>query len=429
MVIYLLTTINEDDINYKKWLEKETKNGIVIMDTATYKKIIPSNFIETINIIITPTYEKDIISICDFKTTYMYTSFIECIQNIYHLKKYIYVIGNSELSKDCLWNGWIQTCKFYDMDNMESLSIFTFITENYIKIKNNVYNYINREENNFIKLIQRINSDGMYKPSRCVPIKSLFGEKLCFSLKNNTFPLITTKKTNLKLVYEELMFFLSGKTDTTILEKKKINIWKPNTSREFLDSRGLYHYPIGDMGPSYSFQFRHFGDTYHTCKETYKNGCDQLSNVVQLLKHDPFNRRIIINLWNANDIDKMALPPCGLLYHFLVSENGELFTILYQRSSDILLAGAWNIASVSLFTILLAHTTGLKPGGITWFLGDVHIYENQLDELKQYLLVEPTIFPKLYIQQKRNNICDYLYEDIKLINYNPHPFFKVTFNT
>jgi thymidylate synthase len=220
---------------------------------------------------------------------------------------------------------------------------------------------------------------------------------------------------------------LRGQTDSTILEEKKINIWKKNTSREFLDKCGLKHLPVGDMGPSYGFLFRHFGAKYINCKSDYKDqGYDQLANVIKLLKTDPNSRRMIISLWDPNALDHCPLPPCLYNYQFY-AHNNTLSCMMTQRSSDFVVAGGWNIATGSLLTILIANIVGMEPHELIWNIGDLHIYNNLIEEANINTARPTTVFPKLYVK-KRDNIEDFEFSDLELLNYKPESAIKTIMN-
>jgi thymidylate synthase len=228
------------------------------------------------------------------------------------------------------------------------------------------------------------------------------------------------------------MFFLRGQTDNKILEDKNVRIWTQNTTRGFLDGRGLHHLAEGDMGATYGFLFRHHGARYIDCKTDYAGqGFDQLREVIRLLKEDPYSRRIIINLWDPSSMCNMSLPPCAYNYQFYVDFVGgrKLLTCkLTQRSSDISLAGGWNIASAALLTYMLARCTGMEPARLIWSTGDTHIYLNQLDGVAAQLSREPRCFPKLYFSGPIKEITDYEFGDLILANYNPHPTIKMVMN-
>lgn len=290
---------------------------------------------------------------------------------------------------------------------------------------------MNIEELLFLQLLREIGTQENRPDRTGVGTRSIFAPtELRFSLRDNQFPLLTTRKMPLRIIFEELMWFLRGQTDVSILRKKNIHIWDGNTSREFLDSRQLHHYIEGDLGPSYSFQFRHFGAEYQDCRTDYTGqGFDQLGHVIHELKHNPTSRKIMINLWNPKDSSKMSLEPCAFCYQFYV-KNGRLSCKLTQRSSDVSLAGGWNIASASLLTILLAHVCGLEPDELIWSIGDAHIYLNQLNSVQKQVERSPRAFPKLYIihSPKDMDITQFEFEHLQLDGYTPHPHISFPMN-
>uniref|UniRef100_A0A8B9DFM5 Thymidylate synthase n=1 Tax=Anser cygnoides TaxID=8845 RepID=A0A8B9DFM5_ANSCY len=216
-----------------------------------------------------------------------------------------------------------------------------------------------------------------------------------------------------------------GSTNAKELSAKGVKIWDANGSREFLDKQGFCTREEGDLGPVYGFQWRHFGAEYKDMHTDYSNqGVDQLKNVIDMIKTNPDDRRIIMCAWNPKDISLMALPPCHALCQFYVL-NGELSCQLYQRSGDMGLGVPFNIASYSLLTYMIAHVTGLKPGEFIHTLGDAHIYLNHVEPLKIQLQREPRPFPKLRFLRKVDDICDFKAEDFQIEDYNPHPPIKM----
>ena len=307
------------------------------------------------------------------------------------------------------------------------------------------FSYINKEEKQFLNVLKSVDEEGEIRNDRTgTGTKAIFAPAdMRFDLTNNNFPLLTTRAMNLRLIFEELMFFLRGQTDIKILEEKKVKIWTPNTTREFLDSRGLQHYDVGDIGATYGFLYRHQGANYINCQTDYTGqGFDQLAEVIRLLKEDPYSRRIMINLWDPINMHKMSLPPCLFNFQFYVSFDALntkwLSCKITQRSSDISLAGGWNIATGALFTHMLAHVTGMRPKSLIWSPGDTHIYLNQLEGVKNQLSREPRIFPKLYFKKNEKNketkenkekeITDFEFTDLELVNYNPHAPIKLAMN-
>jgi len=281
------------------------------------------------------------------------------------------------------------------------------------------------EEYQYLEIIEDILEHGNQKSDRTgTGTKSVFGRQMRFSLRDGTFPLLTTKKTFYRGIAEELFWFIRGSTNAIELKEKKVMIWEGNSSREFLDSVGLSHREVGDLGPVYGFQWRHFGAEYSDMHADYSGqGVDQLAEVIHKIKNKPDDRRIIMCAWNPKDIPRMALPPCHCLVQFYVA-NGELSCQLYQRSADMGLGVPFNIASYALLTHMIAHVTGLKPGEFVHTLGDTHVYLNHVEPLKEQLTRDPKPFPKIVIKRKVENIEDFTIDDFEVQGYDPHP--KIT---
>ena len=283
--------------------------------------------------------------------------------------------------------------------------------------------WVNKEEQNFLNCMKNIVTCGIKREDRTgVGTLSTFGNTLKYNL-SDTFPLLTTKRMFVRGIFEELMFYLSGKTDTNILDKKGVSIWNGNTTREFLDSRGLYQLPEGDMGETYGFNFRYFGAQYVNCKENYAGeGFDQLEYVIDLIKNNPESRRIIIDIWNSRTINNAALPPCLCKYQFYVdTESKKLNLMIYIRSSDFFLANNWNVCTGAFFVHLICNLKGidLSPGELTVVSGDTHIYLSHLEAVDKQLERDPRPFPKVEITCKKENITDFKWTDVKVIGYNP----------
>lgn len=246
--------------------------------------------------------------------------------------------------------------------------------------------------------------DGVDKPNRTgVDTRGIFGYQMRFDLSKG-FPLITTKKVHMKSVIHELIWFLKGSTNIKYLRENGVTIWD-----EWADKKG-------NLGPVYGKQWRDW---------VAKDGkhIDQIAEAVEQIKNNPTNRRIIVSAWNVGEIDKMALPPCHLLFHFYVA-NEKLSCLMYQRSCDTFLGVPFNIASYSLLTMMMAQVTGLKPGDFVHVLGDVHIYKNHFKQVRQQLRRKPRKLPKMIINPNVKNIDDFKYEDFELIGYDPHPTIK-----
>jgi dihydrofolate reductase/thymidylate synthase len=291
-----------------------------------------------------------------------------------------------------------------------------------------VKSFFYSQESAFLDLMSKILEEGQSNDDRTgVGTLSVFGEMLKYNLRD-TFPLCTTKKMFIRGIFEELMFYLSGKTDNKILVEKGVNVWTQNTSADFLAKRGLGHYEVGDLGETYGFNFRHFGAEYKGCSFEYNIstgdssvGYDQVANVINLIKNEPASRRIIIDLWNCSTIHKAALPPCLCKYQFHVNTSKkELNLAIYLRSSDTFLASNWNACTGAIFVHLLCNLEGidLTPGELTVFIADAHLYKTHIEQVKEQISRSLFPFPKLIVKgEKKKDIMDFKYEDLSLIGY------------
>jgi thymidylate synthase len=281
-------------------------------------------------------------------------------------------------------------------------------------------------ENQYLQLVRDIIENGFVENTRNGITKSIFGYSMRFSLKDGTIPLLTTKKVAWKTCLHELMWFIKGSTDNRELLKKGVHFWDGNSTREFLDSRGL-DYAEGDLGPIYGHQWRHFNAKYENFETDYTGqGIDQLQNIINDLK-DPAkrtSRRLIMSAWNPCQLDEMALPPCHVLVQFNVHGGNQLSCALYQRSQDCALGACFNIASYSFLTHLLAKHCGLEAYEFVYFEGNCHLYEEHIELIKEQLNREPYPFPTVSIKQIRENINDYTIEDFEIHNYQHHPQIK-----
>ncbi|KJE89206.1 thymidylate synthase [Capsaspora owczarzaki ATCC 30864] len=274
----------------------------------------------------------------------------------------------------------------------------------------------------YLDLIRAIIENGDERLDRTgTGTRSIFGAQMRFSLRDGVMPLLTTKRVFWRGVAEELLWFVAGNTNATALSDKDIHIWDANGSRAFLDGRGLQHREEGDLGPVYGFQWRHFGAPYTTMHADYEGkGVDQLKHVIETIKTNPNDRRLIISAWNPVDIPNMALPPCHMMCQFHVSSKKELSCLMYQRSADMGLGVPFNIASYALLTIMVAEVTGLTPGELVHTIGDAHVYLNHIDPLKEQLKREPRPFPTFKLNRKVTEIDDFRFEDFVITGYNPH---------
>ncbi|KAF9519203.1 hypothetical protein BS47DRAFT_1482185 [Hydnum rufescens UP504] len=285
------------------------------------------------------------------------------------------------------------------------------------------------EEEQYLSLIRRVLEEGATRPDRTgTGTISIFAPpSFRFSLTNNTLPLLTTKRVFLRAVLEELLWFIRADTDSTHLSQQGVKIWDANGSREFLDKRGLSHRRVGDLGPVYGFQWRHFGAKYITADTDYTGqGVDQLKEVIRKIKNEPTDRRIIMSAWNPADLTEMALPPCHMFCQFYVHLPDEthskpgLSCIMYQRSADLGLGIPFNIASYALLTHMIAKVTDTEPRELIIQLGDAHVYRDHVEALGVQLAREPRPFPTLTWAREVNDIDDFKTEDFVIQGYNPH---------
>lgn len=280
---------------------------------------------------------------------------------------------------------------------------------------------MNREEQNYLNLLDRVISEGNKRDDRTgVGTKSIFGTTLKFSLENNQVPILTTKKMFLKGIIEELLFFLRGESDTKILESKGVNIWKGNTSKEFLNNRGLSYLDEGNMGKMYGKQWRDWGGTEN------KKGIDQIKNVIDLINNDPDSRRIMVSSLNVGELDEMVLHPCHPFFQFYVN-NDYLSCCFFMRSVDLFLGFPFNLASYSILTHIIAKVTNKIPKDITFFAGDSHVYLSHLKQVETQTNRIPFDFPNIKINKELNNIEDIeklKFDDFEILNYKYHKRIK-----
>ena len=272
------------------------------------------------------------------------------------------------------------------------------------------------EEHQYLDLIKDIIEHGSIEEGRNGKTRVKFGSSMRFSLIGGKIPILTTKRVAVKTCFEELFWFIRGSTSNHELQAKNVHIWDGNSTREFLDSRGLYDRECGDLGPVYGFQWRHFNAKYVDSKTDYTGqGIDQLQTIIDDLK-DPemhTSRRMILTAWNPCQLEEMALPPCHMTCQFHVRDGKYLSCAMFQRSGDVGLGVPFNIASYSILTHILANHCGLIADEFVYFLGNCHIYEDHLDALKEQIERVPMEFPTIRIKNVRESIDDYTMDDIE----------------
>jgi thymidylate synthase len=256
----------------------------------------------------------------------------------------------------------------------------------------------------YLDLCKHVMENGTKKEDRTgTGTISTFGYQMRFDLQEG-FPLLTTKKLHVKSIIHELLWFLKGDTNVAYLQENGVRIWN-----EWADENG-------NLGPVYGHQWRSWSGS---------NGetIDQITNLIETIKHNPDSRRMIVSAWNAADVDDMALPPCHCLFQFYVAD-GKLSCQLYQRSADVFLGVPFNMASYALLTMMVAQACDLEAGEFVHTFGDVHIYQNHVEQVNLQLSREPKALPKLTINPEIKDIFDFSFEDFKLEGYDPHPHIK-----
>lgn len=256
----------------------------------------------------------------------------------------------------------------------------------------------------YLDLVRHVLTNGVLKGDRTgTGTKSVFGYQMRFNMADG-FPLLTTKKVHLKSIIYELLWFLHGDTNVHYLQENGVRIWNEWAGED------------GELGPIYGYQWRSWSD--------YKGGhIDQISDVIEQIKHNPDSRRLIVSAWNVAQVPDMALPPCHTLFQFYVAD-GKLSLQLYQRSGDIFLGVPFNIASYALLLLMVAQVTGLQPGEYIHTLGDAHIYTNHFEQVNEQLTRTPRQLPRMILNKDVKSIFDFKYTDFSLEDYDPYPPIK-----
>ena len=441
----------------------KSKMNVVIMGRKTYESLPQSvrPLSSRINIVLT-SRDKDLNEENWTFAKYNNLVYIKNYTNLYYWvignKEHIndiFVIGGAQIYNDFLYNELCNTyftaktlyltkinekyecdAKFprippnYTLNNCTDIdSEFNDKTDKTIKFYYMEYQLINNyqhDELNYLNTLRDVISNAKERHDRTGEgTISHFGCHARYNL-SKSFPLLTTKRVYWKGIVEELLWFLKGDTNAQHLIDKNVHIWDLNTTREFLDSAGLTHLKERDGGPIYGFNFRHFGANYVDCDTNYEGqGVDQVKEVLRMIKEEPHSRRIIINLWNPSDLNKVCLPACHTLYQFYV-DGDNLSCSLYQRSGDLGLGVPFNIASASLMTHIFAHLSGKKAYELVHTIGDAHIYKNHIAAIEEQLTRTPTPFPILRIKDRdQKEVEDYVYDDFVIMGYEPLPTIKM----
>ena len=483
--------INETDMNEHSNVKNGSLNFVIMGRTTA--ETLPRVLFNRINIVISTTLEKD--KNQDkfrFYTFNFCSSLDEALERIERYKKtaegkrlcadsQTFVIGGTKLYDEALQHNKLESIyltdilfKEEDKNTIENYDRFfplfdlsttfrrhvvdgIFMTEKYsitfykynrignITLSNEIQYYNSRKnEYEYLGLLEKVRSSGDISSNRTgIDTISLFGPQIEFDL-SQSFPLLTTKRMGLKTIFEELMWFLRGQTNNKILQNKKVHIWDGNSTPEYMATRGLSHYPPGELGPIYGAQWRNFGGDHdfkvdrHIASELESsNGVDQILNLINEIKTNPTSRRLIVSAWNPQKINKMALPPC----HFSMQFNVRTFSTCYKddiqidqksyldcklhiRSNDLFLGAPFNIASYSMLVYMISSMTGHTPGRLVYSIGDAHIYVNHINQVKEQIERAVRSPPRLIVKNVRKKIEDFEFSDFELIGYEPHSAIK-----
>lgn len=362
-------------------------------------------------------------------------------------KKNIYIIGGEEIYKEfiesadkiyaTLVDKDISCDVFFPIDGFERFEIEEYSDLKYNEQEKCNYRFVTYKRSNkihgeyqYLDTMRNILESGEVREDRTkVGTLSVFGPQIRFDI-SKSFPILTTKFVGYKSVIKELLFFLKGQTDSKILEAQGVNIWKANTTREFLDNRGLTHYKEGTMGKMYGFNWRFYGAEYEGPNVDYTGkGYDQLAVLIDNLKKDPYSRRHMLTTYNPAEVEQCVLAPChGIIAQFYVSGSDRkvLSCHVYNRSQDIFLGQPWNISSYAALTAIIAKKVDMEQGELIISMGDAHIYNNHIEQVKLQLSRSPLPFPHLKISEavKTKAIEDINIDDFELIGYLYHPSIK-----
>ncbi len=315
--------------------------------------------------------------------------------------------------------------KFFPWDKVKSFDTFKAPAKCRDFTRHYLSPDVTHEETRYLDLLREIYETGEQSPDRTgVGTRALFGRMLRFDI-SETIPLVTTKRVNFDAIVKELLFFVSGRTDTKVLEEQGVDIWKKNTSARFLQAAGLGEYPVGEMGPMYGFQWRHWGAPHDpTADAPADAGVDQLQAVVDGIIRDPHSRRHVVSAWNAADLPKMVLAPCHHQFQFNVSgDNRFLDCLVSQRSADCFLGLPFNVASYAILTYMVAHLCQLEPRSLSFALGNAHIYTTHATAVAVQLARTPKPFPRLRFEDAHRilKLGDFTVDNIVVDGYEHWP--------
>jgi len=417
-----------------------TKRNMIIMGSGTFKsigRILPNR----LNVILS---KKEVKTVNSTNDKIILNTLSEALSYGFSNKSIerIFVIGGQDIYREAIVNEYLrdiyttQIMGDYRCDRIFTIfgpgSFYEYMVEpyrqyndyqyRYVTYRNMTFSQINESEEQYRNLVNYIINFGDRTKFRNGYGQYIFeATTLRYDLREG-FPLTTIRSLPLRSIFSELIWMLSGSTDVLDLKKRGCHIWDANSSRGFLDSNGKSHLKEFDVGPTYGFQWRHFGAIYVDCKTNYKGlGFDQLTNLIENLKYNPESRRHVVSLWNPRDIDDAALPPCMYEFVFNVGNRTYLDMDVRIRSSDVAVGLPWNIASSALLLTMIATVTKYIPRKLNITLDNAHIYEQNLEKLQNVIKRTPKMYGRLSVIRIPDEVTNFQFTDFELTNYNPHP--------
>jgi dihydrofolate reductase/thymidylate synthase len=420
-----------------KHFQEITIGSTIVMGRKTWESLPKRPLKNRKNVVLSSNENVDGADVC--------VKSFEELDELIKFEENVFIIGGESLYRyylkvsDNVYATLIEKDVAYDkrfpIDHMDMFYISDFSTMNYSDEEKCNYRYIKytrkatqHGEHQYLNLVRDIIENGQTRSDRTgVGTKSVFARQIRFDI-SKSIPILTTKFVPFKLTIKELLFFLRGETDSKILEVQGVNIWRDNTTREFLDKRGLSQYTEGTLGPMYGFVWRHFGADYEGSHVNYSNkGIDQIANLIEGLKKDPYSRRHLLTTYCPSYNDQGVLIPChGIVVQFHVEEQNQLSCHMYQRSMDTALGCPINIASYSILTHIIAKLCDLKPKELVISTGDTHVYLTHIEPLKEQLRRSLLPFPILNMNIDKKSIDELDQSDFELVGYLHHPTIKMS---
>jgi dihydrofolate reductase/thymidylate synthase len=420
------------------------KTNVVIMGKNTWRSL-PAPLVNRVNIIVSCELHNRLICNDVIRTANSLDSALELAYSI-DKDTNVFVIGGERLYREAFGHPDLESIYITEVSHNETIMYDTRFPDcvpSNFSLRDTrtetsgeyrlTFNRYDREvvniEREYLGLLRNVLENGETRTDRTgIGTLSTFGDQISFDISER-FPLLTSKRVPIRIVFEELMWFLRGQTRNDILTDKNVHIWDGNSSMEYMKRIGLSHYPPGELGPVYGAQWRNFGGEHKFDEERHiatgeSGGVDQIKTAIEMIKSDPGSRRILVSAWNPVVLDKVALPPCHYAFQFYVRGEKYLDIKLNMRSNDLFLGAPFNIASYSLLCYMIASMTGYKPGRLIYSVGDAHIYKSHIEQVKLQLSRALRPSPRLEIVNIRDNIEDWEWSDFKLYDYNPHPTIK-----